>query len=384
MELKSFRELLLKKAVDNPTLQTIIYVMKDELIADKVFESLEKMADPQAGVGRNATAAVTAYGQGLTDSDVHDVHDALSHHVSHYKSALKNGKREVADQHLNKIIPLMHFITQAGKHSGGKLNLDYTSLRPWEMNYTSNITRKQARDAGLSNSPLREGANPNELHEETKGLDRRLKSGSRDKNPFLVPDYRYLEMPPHPGHKDKKVTHQGGYPFEDIQVGSHADTKAKRAHLDIEDIPAKDSFTPHPLDSHPALQLVESKTKQRNLGGKEQDLANSIKSWEETTAPEREQRLTDKYNKNPEGFATRGIKKPSHHFADIPLTKMPHHEAKDLSHLPPSLRAKHGESQKQTTAEIPAVPAAEVAPTISAKDLSHLPPSLRAKHGGGK
>ncbi len=108
VELKSFRELLLKKADGNPTLQTIIDVMKDDLIANKVIESLEKMARPQASMGRSANAAVTAFGNQMKNKDVEMMRDALSHHVSHYKSALKNGQREIADKHLNQIIPLMH------------------------------------------------------------------------------------------------------------------------------------------------------------------------------------------------------------------------------------------------------------------------------------
>lgn len=386
MELKSFRELLLKKAVDNPTLQLIINVMKDELIIDQVIESLEKMADPQKGAGRSATAAVTAFGQGLTDSDVHGVHDALSHHISHYKSALKNGNREVADKHLNEIIPLMHFITQAGKHSGGKLNLDYTSLRPWEMNYTSDLSRKEAREKYPNLKPIKAGADPDEYHHETEGLDRRLSPGSRDKdatgaekNPFGVSDWRFLEMPPHPNHK--KITHTGGYPFEDIQVGSAQDTKAKKAHLDIDDVPKKDSFTPHPFDSHPALQLVRGLVKQKDLGGKEQDLANSIKQWEDTTAPEREKRLEDKYNKDPEGFESRGQNKPPHHFNDMPLKTMPHHSevpASGTEDLPEALRP-------LVKPQASAAPTKAPAGAKSNVDFSALPASLqRFKKPGGQ
>ena len=137
MELKSFRELLLKKAANDPTLQTLIDVMKDELIAEKVIESLEKMARPQASMGRSANAAITAYGNQMKNKDVEMMRDALAHHINHYRSALKNGKREIADQHLNKIVPLMHLAARAGAHSGGQLGLDYTPLEPWETNYTS-------------------------------------------------------------------------------------------------------------------------------------------------------------------------------------------------------------------------------------------------------
>ena len=59
MELKSFREILLKKADGNPYLETLIKYAKDELIAEEVLEALAKMAEPSAAMGRGANHAVT-------------------------------------------------------------------------------------------------------------------------------------------------------------------------------------------------------------------------------------------------------------------------------------------------------------------------------------
>ena len=146
MELNSFRELLLKKASNDPILQSIIDVMKDELIAQKVLESLEKMARPQASMGRSANAAVTAFGNQLKNKDIEMMRDALAHHVNHYRSALQHGKRDVADQHLNKIIPMMHLAARAGAHSGGLL-----WYRDWETDRKS--TRLNSSHSAKSRMP---------------------------------------------------------------------------------------------------------------------------------------------------------------------------------------------------------------------------------------
>jgi len=148
MELKSFKEILLKKAEGNPYLQTLIKYAKDDLLAEEVIESLLKMAEPSAAMGRGANSALTSFAGHMDNSDVEQMRDALGHHVSHYRGALKSMHaaqdpaqkaklRGVADQHLNQIVPLMHLAGRAGKHSGGKMTLDYHTTTPWESNYTT-------------------------------------------------------------------------------------------------------------------------------------------------------------------------------------------------------------------------------------------------------
>ena len=90
MELKSFKEILLKKAEGNPYLQTLIKYAKDDLLAEEVIESLLKMAEPSAAMGRGANSALTSYAGHMDNSDVEQLRDALGHHVSHYRGALKS------------------------------------------------------------------------------------------------------------------------------------------------------------------------------------------------------------------------------------------------------------------------------------------------------
>lgn len=381
MELKSFRELLLKKADNNPTLQTLIDVMKDDLIAQKVLESLEKMARPQASMGRSANAAITAYGNQIKNKDVEMMRDALAHHVNHYRSALKNGKRDIADQHLNKIIPMMHLAARAGSHSGGQLGLDYVPLEPWETNYTTTERRDET-------GKLKEG---------TKGLRRRLNSVSRDKNPRSVPDYRYLEMAPHEEHADtKKSNHKGGYPFEEIQLGNPAKIDAKEAYLHLHDVGPQDAFVPHPFDEHPIHAFAEHK--QDSLTPSQlSDFAQKMSDWHgsEHNAKWMEG-VKQLHAKDPEAFKSRGKAKPGHFYEGLNLLDQPH-KAKsnvDMSALPPELAAKFGNKEPASpSADISPAPAATSAPAaastpvpakqaLSPEHMANLPPALRSKFGG--
>ncbi len=322
MELKSFREILLKKADGNPYLQTLIKYAKDELVAEEVIDSLLKMAEPSAAMGRGANHAVTSYAAGMKPVHTEQLRDALGHHISHYQGALKAHHaatdpkekaklRGVADQHLNKIIPLMHLAGRAGKHSGGNLVLDYPSTTPWETNYTG-------IDRHSHNGKLKEG---------TKDLGRRpAPNANREKNPRAVPDYRYLEMPPHPGHAaSEKMPHKGGYPFEDIQLGTPAKRDVGQAYLPIEDVGDVNEYVPHPFDAHPVHQHAD--TPQHELGPEHHEAINSgLANW--TNSDQHKQWLANqkaKHAADPEAYKARGMKKPGHVYEGIPLQQMAHH-----------------------------------------------------------
>lgn len=391
MELSSFKELLLKKAEDNPTLQTMIVVMKDEIIAQHVLESLEKMARPHSSMGRGSNAAVTAFANQMKNKDVEMLRDALGHHISHYKSALKHGKRDLADQHLNKIIPMMHLAAKASAHSGGQLGMDYVPIEPWETNYTSMERRPET-------GKLKEG---------TKGLGRRPKKTDRSINSRGVPDYRYLEMPPHGEHGDmKRSPHKGGYPFEELQIGNPSKIDSGEAYLHISDVDPQDAFVSHPFDNHPIHSLADHK--QDSLTPeKMQSFADEMSKWHSSEHNTKwMQSLKDAHAKDPEGFMSRGKKKPSHHYEGFELTTMPHHKgekisAEDKAALPKELQEKFAKptasveqvkpvasEQAAPKVETPAV-ATSVAPTVKPPSLSDehiaaLPAALRAKFGGGK
>lgn len=390
MELKGFREILLKKAEGNTTLQTLIAYAKDDILVDKVIEALEKMARPNASMGRGANAAVVAFANQLKNKDVGMMHDALGHHVSHYKAALKAAQdpgtdpnkiathRKVADQHLNKIVPLMHLAGRAAPHSGGSLALDYVPTEGWETNYTR-------LDRNPMNGKLQEG---------TKGLGRRPKSTKRNPhhesdpkhaelkaqghNPYGVPDYRYLEMPPHPGHPDfKSTTHEGGYPFEETLLGNPAKVDAKEAYLHDHDVESSDAYTPHPFDYHPIHSLAD--VKQGSFIDEHdprlQKFAKDMEQWHESEPSKKwAEKLKADYQKDPEAFKSRGKTKPAHTYKDLKLQDVEphvkHHE--ETYGKPEKVGAKKESTDSQDT------PKTKDSKEIPEAELAKLPPAIRA------
>lgn len=348
MELNNFKQLLLKKAADNSALKAVIDIAEDDLLIEKVLESLEKMAKPSAAMGRNANAGVTAFGNQIKNKDVEMMRDALAHHINHYRAALKSGNRQVADQHLEKIIPMMHLAGKAASHSNNQLALDYIPLEPWETNYTTTERRPET-------GKLKEG---------TKGLGRRLNSVSRDVNPRSVPDYRYLEMQPHEEHADtSKSPHKGGYPFEEIQLGNPSKVDAKEAYLHLHDVAPQEHFTPHPFDEHPVHHVSEKK--QDSLTpDKLEDFAQKMQDWHHSEHNARwMDNMRQSHQADPEGFKSRGKAKPSHHFDGIELLKQPH-------------------AVERPTSAASATPQIESQAPSKSIDTSNLPPALRAKFGG--
>ncbi len=390
MELKGFREILLKKAEGNTTLQTLIAYAKDDILIDKVIEALEKMARPNASMGRGANAAVMAFANQLKNKDVSMMHDALGHHVSHYKSALKAAQdpgtdpskianhRKVADQHLNKIIPLMHLAGRAAPHSGGSLALDYVPTEGWETNYTR-------LDRNPMNGKLQEG---------TKGLGRRPKSTKRNPfhesdpqhadlnakghNPYGVPDYRYLEMAPHPGHPDYKSTaHEGGYPFEETQLGNPAKVDAKEAHIHDRDVESSDKYTPHPFDSHPVHALAD--VKQGSFIDENDPrlskFAKDMEQWHDSDHSKKwTEKLKEDYAKDPEAFKARGKTKPSHAYEGINLQEPEHH----VKHHTETYGKPEKIGAKKETTKKEAPSSAGKTADISEADLAKMPPAIRA------
>lgn len=378
MELTGFRELLLKKSEGKHShLQELIKYAKDELILQHVLESLEKMAQPSAAMGRGANSAITSYAGQLGKNDVEQVRDALAHHVSEYRGALKSGNREVADQHLNKIIPMMHLVGRAAKHSGGKLGIDYRSTTPWESNYT----RTDRHD---HNGKLKEG---------TKDLARRPKKVRGD-NPHGVSDYRYLEMPAHGGHSDTATLPKGnsGYPFEETQVGSQEDIDAGKGFLPLHDAGNVTEYKPHPFDSHPIHEHADTKEDDFSEDNKAK-FAESLKNWH--SSPEHAQwkdQIKAKYTADPEAFKARGSQKPDHFWDGLSMQAQPDHAKKQAAPAPspsgsPSLDiglpAPEAAAKPQQSPSVQA-PAPTAKPPVSPKGdaeaLAHIRSTLTPEH----
>jgi hypothetical protein len=277
----------------------------------------------------------------------------MGHHLSHYKAALKAHHaapegtpekakaRQVADAHMDHLFPLMHLAARAASHSknsAAAFNIDYPNIPPWESNYRT----------------LKRTADGKTQHNVNKLLNARTPStaGGIASN---IKDWHFLETPRHPGHSDKETMHHAsGYPWEEIQLGSEADIDAKKAHLHIEDIPHKGTFTPHEFDSHPIRKIQDAS---------EANLSDRLKEQYDV---DRDNWHVGEQKKNwiarmralpPGDFASRGGKKPNHFYDGIPLNAHRPH-VNDY----PNLQAQHHAAAEAATANAASPVAAQQAP----------------------
>lgn len=320
MKLESLKAVLIKKADGNNNLSSMILSMGEDTFAEAVVEALEKMAKPTHLTGTNANGPVTSFGANLDKTDMMQLRDALSHHLSHYKAALKQHHeapegspekahfRQVADKHLEHVLPLMHLAARASAHSKGKMAIDYPPLAPWETNYTTldrNPNGRFVRDAKLLRARPSPGA----------------REGGRG-----IKDYRYFEMPPHPGHDEvSKMPHQGGYPWEEIQLGDPKDIDAKKAYLHIEDVPDKKDYSPHPFDQHP-IRGVQDIQADHLTPESLQTFAGGMQNWR--GGEHHKKWMEDqkaKFAADKEGFMKRGQAKSKPLYEGMPLLEQPAH-----------------------------------------------------------
>lgn len=371
MELDSFKTILLRKAVGNKNLSELLNNLEENLFIDSVVDALEKMAKPTHLTGTNANGPVTSFGANLDKTDVTQLRDALGHHLSHYKAALKAHHaapegpekahmREVADKHLEHALPLMHLSARAAAHSKGKLGIDYPPLAPWETNYTTlerNANGRFKRDAKL----LR--ARPSKNAKRT------------DPNSTAIPDYRYLEMPPHPGHDSiGKMPHSGGYPWEEVQIGSPADIDAKKAYLHVEDVPDKKDYTPHEFDQHPIRGVADIQADHMTPEAM-QTFADSHAAWR---GGEHHKKWMEgqkaKFAADKEGYMKRGQAKGPHFYEGIPLQEQPGHV-----HNQPAKQKMQAAQAAVPSAPAVSAPSAPVKSEAASADKEHeLEPAFKA------
>jgi len=225
MKLDNFKELLLKKSENNKGLQVLIKHIKDDYLLDYVVESLEKMA--QAFSKKNPNAALLDFGANMDEHTEPDMfRDALSHHASHYKAALKDNNKPLANKHAHQIFKMMHMadkLTRDGlnDHSNNKLRVEAVHPMPWERSaYTT--TNDQGK-----------------FKTDTKGWAAHTRGSN--------PSYDFLSGAPHEAYKKEVKTHghNKAYPLEHMKVNDE--------YINVEDIKSPGKFEPHSFDKHPIM-----------------------------------------------------------------------------------------------------------------------------------
>lgn len=231
MKLSGLRELLLKKTNCDPYTHTLIKHMSDEKLQEYVLESLEKMAHKRDFLGSHANHAEREFASKM-DADVEGamLRDAIGHHASHYKAALKSGNDNLATKHAKQLRRLVSLGLRAQNHSDGELQIEAPDIKPWERNAYTKLKEKYA-DGGHQ-----------QKHYSTATKGFHTKAGGHD----------WMRKPPHWSYEgDQSYTKykDQAYPLRDIKVNG------KYIHID-HDIESPGEYTPHEFDNHPVVGLT--------------------------------------------------------------------------------------------------------------------------------
>jgi hypothetical protein len=370
-KLDSFRELLVKKSQDI-SLQNLVKFMRDEVLADLVVESLEKMARA-SHKGDAANLATRDFGTEMDPAhEPNMIHDALSHHISNYKAALNGGKQDLANQHAKQAFRIMDMADQAQKHSRGKLQVEAVSPHAWERNSKSETFGdkiKRLQGAKESGQPISE-------KEEAWLSDNPVTRGFKKPNQFITDtkawrhrgnDYSFLQQAPHASYAQeiRRHGHDNAYPFEHIKINGK--------HVDVEDKPTPSSYEAHPFDSHPIMKHFEESAGSRTPERDKQYMDERDKF---ASSPELDKYFASQEERekaNPEAFKRRGLDRSA------PV----HKQVQPLDTSKEAAQAKEAAPSQQPVKQ---QAAAAGKPKLSLEDrkamMDKLPPELRAKFEG--
>lgn len=228
MKLDNFRELLIKKC-DNENLKTMLAFIREDVLSEFVLESLEKMADAKHK-GDFANIALRNFATEM-DPEIHPemIRDALGHHASRYRAALKAGRQDIANSHASHFFNLVDLAKKAQKHSAGKLDVSAVSPHAWERNSKLN---RYAADHPMVVAGKRK---PGDFVTDTKGWSYRGK------------DFSFLNQAPHESAaaEIRRHGHNGAYPMEMTRING------KHIHVDDIDPSQLKGFEKHEFDHHP-------------------------------------------------------------------------------------------------------------------------------------
>jgi hypothetical protein len=285
MKVESFRELLFKKAKGDPTLQSFIKYVKDELIVNHALETLEKMARA-SHKGDTANFPVRDFATEMDpETEPHMMREALGHHVSQYKAALKSKNQGLANRHAAQAYKIMNLADRVQKHSGGKLQFEHISPHAWERNKFTNTY-------GPDHEKVKEGKyKPGDFTIKTKGLN------------YKGSDYSFLQQPPHKSYEKeiKRHGHNKAYPFEQIRINGKYIPVDENASVE------GGTYKEHPFDSHPILRSFDDPVHKRTPEDDQRYVAERDKFYNESPHIENYfNRMSELENQDPEAFAQRG------------------------------------------------------------------------------
>lgn len=224
MSLTTFRDLLLEKT-DDLALQDLLKTLDDNSLHSLLVDALEKSRSSIKGA--DAGYAIKKFGTDFNEATDTLARDALSHHASRYKAALKAGRPDIANKHMDRYMQTLNVLDKASPHSDGNIKVHYVDPKPWERN----LYQEKKKDGS------------GEFSTDTRGLNR---TGARW--------HDALTQAPHEAYSSEIEGHghAGAYPLEKNKVNE------KYIHIKDIDPSAVTEFVGHPLDNHPVFKYMST------------------------------------------------------------------------------------------------------------------------------
>jgi hypothetical protein len=296
MSFSSLKELLLRKTEDE-SLRTLIKMVAEDVLADQVIESLEKMAVHTKKVSKVANEALKDFATRMDPEHGPDLlREALGHHASRYKAALDTGDQKIANTHAASFFKIMDLVHHLQPHTHGKLQADLVDIKPWERTHPSRLETfadKIAHDPEYAkDNPVTRGKKkPHHYRIDTVGFSFQPKGG----------DWSFIQNDPHASYGDETTRHGhvGAYPMEH--------TKINGKYIPIENVEnIYDGKSNHPFDSHPVLSHFDEPSNKRTNGIRDAEYATQRKQFERSGLDSHDAHINDL--KQSGAYESRGLK----------------------------------------------------------------------------
>ena len=255
MKIKSFKELLLRKAEGNTSLQTLIKYANEDILVDNIVESLKKMAIANKNRGARKTGAINEWSKNMHIETPEIVRHAIGHHVSQGAAASKAGNHDLAKKHISQAMKMVYIVDQAEGKEAKNINIYAPQTRAWDRTAFSKkykddpkslhrltVTKPELQQKYTPDSYLRGLQGLKYWRDDTKHTDFLLNAPSD--SPSVKKQY------------GKQMDQYGKvftktYPFRELKINGK--------HIPIDhDVVSDNKYTPHAFDDHPIMKEYKS------------------------------------------------------------------------------------------------------------------------------
>lgn len=270
MKLDSFKEILIKKSIDNNDLNTFIKSIDEDTLYEYVSDLLEKSEDFESKRHFKPNEIVKKFGGGLTDTQSGLLYGQLSHHASKYIAAHKAVDKESDPQKKAAIQDAANkhaaaFMTSASLAQ--KISKDAASSEKGLGTNHSERAPVSIRIGVPDVTPWQRHANTNRFTNESGKVPGHFSSVAPGLAFKGKADFSYLHKKPHPGmplksHEDDVKEgfdrKNSTYPIQNTKIHfkNNETGEEYQHHINIDpEEKFSGKFEPHIMDSHPIFGM---------------------------------------------------------------------------------------------------------------------------------